>query len=642
MEWAWLIPVFSFAAVPLIILFGKHLPGKGSPLAILAITGGFGVFWLVLIGFLGASPATPDCAYSSYTEALTCQYERSWFEAGRRGMFDNVDSGVRLTWGITIDPLSILMLGLVTFVALMVQVYSLGYMHGDPRFDWYYAFHALFAASMLTLVLADNFLLLYVAWELVGVCSYLLIGFWFERPAAREAAKKAFIVTRIGDVGLLVGILLLWREVGSFSMVEAFEAAQSGAMSQGIATAAALLLFAGAAGKSAQFPLHVWLPDAMEGPTPVSALIHAATMVIAGVYLVARAFPLFEASGDALLVVAIVGLVTSLGASTIALVATDLKRILAYSTISHLGLMMLSLGAFGYTAAIFHLLAHGFSKALLFLGAGSVMHSTDELDIRKMGGLRRVMPLTALLFSIGALSLGGVPILSVFLSKDEILIEVNDHLPPVFIILTLVTAFLSALYMARAMFVVFFGPLRPEHEHVHDAPPSMAITMSLLGVLALGFGLISFNWPGSYDGIGSFIFFGEPEGFHFTPWLGGLSIILAVAAFGFAYLVYVKKSISIEGLRSSLAPLVRVVENKYYVDEIYQWAIDRVVLVISAFIAFFDRAVVNDVGVNGPANTIRSLGLALRLHVTGHVYSYALAMVLGAIALAIIWWLQSA
>jgi NADH-quinone oxidoreductase subunit L len=409
-----------------------------------------------------------------------------------------------------------------------------------------------------------------------------------------------------------------------------------------VVTAAALLLFAGAAGKSAQFPLHVWLPDAMEGPTPVSALIHAATMVIAGVYLVARAFPLFEASGDALLVVAIVGLVTSLGASTIALVATDLKRILAYSTISHLGLMMLSLGAFGYTAAIFHLLAHGFSKALLFLGAGSVMHSTDELDIRKMGGLRRVMPLTALLFSIGALSLGGVPILSGFWSKDEILIAVNDHLPPVFIILTLVTAFLSALYMARAMFVVFFGPLRPEHEHVHDAPPSMAITMSLLGVLALGFGLISFNWPGSYDGIGSFIFFGEPEGFHFTPWLGGLSIILAVAAFGFAYLVYVKKSISIEGLRSSLAPLVRVVENKYYVDEMYQWAIDRVVLVISAFIAFFDRAVVNDVGVNGPANTIRSLGLALRLHVTGHVYSYALAMVLGAIALAIIWWLQSA
>jgi NADH-quinone oxidoreductase subunit L len=641
MEWAWLIPVFSFVAVPLIILFGKRLPGQGSPLAILAITGAFGIFWLVLLGFLGTNPNTPNCVTSENTGALTCRYERTWFEAGLPGLADNVDERVRLTWGMIIDSLTIVMLGLVTFVALMVQVYSLGYMRGDPRFDWYYAFHALFAASMLTLVLADNFLLLYVAWELVGVCSYLLIGFWFERPAAREAAKKAFIVTRIGDVGLLLGILLLWREVGSFSMTAAFDAAQSGAISQGLATTAALLLFAGAAGKSAQFPLHVWLPDAMEGPTPVSALIHAATMVVAGVYLVARTFPIFEASGDALLVVAVIGLVTSLGASTIALVATDLKRILAYSTISHLGLMMLSLGAFGYTAAIFHLLAHGFSKALLFLGAGSVMHSTDELDIRNMGGLRRVMPLTALLFSIGALSLGGIPILSGFWSKDEILVAVNDHLPSIFIVLTLVTAFFSALYMARAMFVVFFGPLQTKHEHVHDAPPTMAITMSLLGVLALGFGLISFNWPGSYDGFGSFVFFQEPEGFHFNAWLGILSIILAVSAFGFAYLVYVGKSVSLEGFRSRLAPLVSVLENKYYFDEMYQWMIDRVVLVFSRFIAFFDRAVVNDVAVNGPANSVRRLGVTLRLHVTGHVYSYALAMVLGAIGLAIFWWLQS-
>jgi NADH-quinone oxidoreductase subunit L len=641
MEWAWLIPVFSFIAVPLIILFGKNLPGKGSFLAILAVAGGFALFWLVLVGFLGARPDTANCGTSQHTGALTCQYQRDWFQAGLPGFSNNVDGTIRLTWGMLIDPLTIVVLGLVTFVALMVQVYSLGYMRGDPRFDWYYAFHALFAASMLTLVLADNFLLLYVAWELVGLCSYLLIGFWFERPAAREAAKKAFIVTRIGDVGLLVGILLLWQEVGSFSMTEAFAAAQSGAMSQGVATAAALLLFMGAAGKSAQFPFHVWLPDAMEGPTPVSALIHAATMVIAGVYLVARAFPIFQASGDALLVVAVIGLITSLGASTIALVATDLKRILAYSTISHLGLMMLSLGAFGYTAAIFHLMAHGFSKALLFLGAGSVMHSTDELDIRDMGGLRKVMPLTALLFTIGALSLGGIPILSGFWSKDEILVAVNEHLPPVFIILTLATAFFSALYMARAVFVVFFGPLPREHEHAHEAPPSMAITMFLLGILAFGFGLISFNWPGSYDGIGSFVFFEEPEGFHFTAWLGILSIVLAVLAFGFAFLVYVRRSISLEGFRTQLAPLVRIVEDKYYIDEMYQWGVDRVVLVFSAFIALFDRAVVNDVAVNGPANTVRRLGVTLRLHITGHVYSYALAMVLGAIGLAIFWWVQS-
>ncbi|MDA1218219.1 MAG: NADH-quinone oxidoreductase subunit L [Chloroflexi bacterium] len=642
MEWAWLIPVFSFAAVPLIILFGKYLPGKGSPLAILAIAGGFALFCFVFIGWLGASPDTEGCSTSDYTGTLTCEYERTWFQAGLPGLSSDVDERIHLNWGILIDPLTLVMLGLITFVALMVQVYSLGYMHGDSRFSWYYAFHALFIAAMLTLALADNFLLLYVAWELVGLCSYLLIGFWFERPAAREAAKKAFIVTRIGDVGLLIGILLIWREVGSFSMTAAFEAVHSGVISQGMATVVALLLFAGAAGKSAQFPLHVWLPDAMEGPTPVSALIHAATMVAAGVYLVARVYPIFEASGDALMVVAVIGLITSLGAATIALVSTDLKRILAFSTISHLGLMMLSLGAFGYTAAIFHLLAHGFSKALLFLGAGSVMHSTDELDIRKMGGLRKVMPLTALLFSIGALSLGGIPILAGFWSKDEILVAVNDHLPPVFIVLTLLTAFLSALYMARAMFAVFFGELRPEHEHVHDAPPTMAITMFLLGILALGFGLISLDWPGPYDGIGTFLFFEEPEAFHFTVWLGVLSTVLAVIAFVLGYLIYARKTISIESIRGRLSWPVSLAENKYYIDELYQFVIDRVVLTLAAFIGFFDRAVVNDVAVNGPANLVRHLGVTLRLHVTGHVYSYALAMTLGAIVLALVWWMQSA
>ena len=642
MEWAWLIPVLSFAATPLIILFGKYLPGKGSPLAILAVAGGFILFWATLFGFLNASPETPNCVEGEGTGALTCSYERTWFEAGFPGGENDIDQRVRLTWGYIIDPLTVAMLGLATFVALMVQIYSLGYMKGDPRFDWYYAFHALFIASMLTLVLADNFLLLYVAWELVGLCSYLLIGFWFENPGPREAAKKAFIVTRIGDVGLLIGILLLWREVGSFSMTDAFAAAQSGAMSGGVATVAALLLFMGAMGKSAQFPLHTWLPDAMEGPTPVSALIHAATMVAAGVYLVARAFPIFEASGDALLVVAVIGLITALGAATIALVSTDLKRILAYSTISHLGLMMLSLGALGYTAAIFHLLAHGFSKALLFLGAGSVMHGTDELDIRKMGGLRKAMPATAILFSIGALSLGGIPVLAGFWSKDEILIAVNGNLNPVFLILTLLTALLSALYMARAMFVVFYGKAGEVVRHAHESPLTMTVTMGLLGILAVFFGFMAFNWPGSYGGFGTFLFYDHKEGFHFVWWLAALSTALAAAAFAVAYLVYVKGSWSPEGVKGRWAGLLRVVENKYYIDEAYQWVIDRVVLVVSGFIAWLDRAVVNDVGVNGPADLVRWTGIKLRLHITGQVYSYALAMALGLIVLAIIWWLQSA
>ena len=642
MQWAWLIPVFSFAAAPLIVLFGRFIPGKGALLSILAIGGGFVVFWFVLGGWLGADPSSQDCFTSESTGALTCNYERSWFNAGLPG----VPESVSLNWGIIVDPLTIAMLGLVTFVALLVQVYSLGYMRGDPRFGWYFAVHAMFAASMLTIVVADSFLLLYVAWELVGVCSYLLIGFWHELPSAREAAKKAFIVTRIGDVGLLVGILLIWREVGSFSMLEAFEAVQTGAMSETVTTIAAVLLFLGAMGKSAQVPFHVWLPDAMEGPTPVSALIHAATMVVAGVFLVARAFPLFAAyDADPLLLVAIVGLVTALMASTIALVVTDLKRILAYSTISHLGLMMLSLGAFGYTAAIFHLLAHGFAKALLFLGAGSVIHSTDRQEVGQLGGLRRVMPLTALVFSIGALSLGGVPILAGFWSKDEMLAAVNGHLNPAFIVLALVTALLSALYMGRAMFLTFFGrlPTGPEDglEHVHDAPLSMAGPLVLLAVLAAGFGFISFNWPGQFGGFGEFVFYGHSEGFHFTLWLGILSAVLAVAAFGLTFLVYSRGSLSLDPLKRVLGPVLKVVENKYYFDEAYQWGVDQVVFRLSAFVAFFDRAVVNDVVVNGPADTVRRVGTVLRLHVTGHVYSYALAMVLGSAGLGIFIWLRT-
>ena len=655
MEWAWLIPVFSFAAAPLIVLFGRFIPGRGALLSILAIGGGFVVFWFVLGGWLGADPSSEDCFTSESTGALTCHYDRSWFNAGlpapeipEGSEIDDQEDNlpVALYWGIIVDPLTIAMLGLVTFVALLVQVYSLGYMRGDPRFGWYFAVHAMFAASMLTIVVADSFLLLYVAWELVGVCSYLLIGFWHELPSAREAAKKAFIVTRIGDVGLLVGILLIWREVGSFSMLEAFEAVQTGAMSETVTTIAAVLLFLGAMGKSAQVPFHVWLPDAMEGPTPVSALIHAATMVVAGVFLVARAFPLFAAyDGDPLLLVAIVGLVTALMASTIALVVTDLKRILAYSTISHLGLMMLSLGAFGYTAAIFHLLAHGFAKALLFLGAGSVIHSTNRQEIGQLGGLRRVMPLTALVFSIGALSLGGVPILAGFWSKDEMLAAVNGHFNPVFIVLALVTALLSALYMGRAMFVTFFGrlPTGPEDglEHVHDAPLSMAVPLVLLAVLAAGFGFISFNWPGQFGGFGEFVFYGHSEGFHFTLWLGILSAVLAVAAFGLTFLVYSRGALSLDPLKRVLGPALKVVENKYYFDEVYQWGVDQVVFRLSVFVAFFDRAVINDVAVNGPADTVRRVGTALRLHVTGHVYSYALAMVLGSTGLGIFIWLRT-
>ena len=644
MSLAFLIPVFSFAACPLIMLFQRWLPLRGAPLALLAIAGGFAVWILATVSFLGDGASSPACAVSGITQALTCHFSIPWFEAGIPGGA-GVDQAIRLGWGMLIDPLTIVLLGLITFVALGVQLYSLEYMKGDPRFGWYYAWQALFVAAMLTLALADNFLLLYIAWELVGLCSYLLIGFWFEQPGPREAAKKAFVVTRIGDVGLLVGILLLWVNVGSFSMTDAFAAAQSGALSDGVITASALLLLLGAMGKSAQFPFHVWLPDAMEGPTPVSALIHAATMVIAGVYLVARAYPIFAASPEALLIVASIGLITALGAAAIALVSTNLKRILAYSTISHLGLMMLSLGALGWTAAVFHLMAHGFAKALLFLGAGSVMHGVGahgDVDIRRVGGLRRAMPLTTATFCIGALSLGGVPILSGFWSKDEILLAVAGNLPVIFIILTMLTVFLSALYMARAMFVVFFGPPGEDSGHAHESPALMTGVLAVLAVLAVGFGWIAFNWPGNFDGFGYFVFYDHPESFHFSIVLGILSVLLALGAFILAWLVYVRRAWSHEPLRRRLRPVLRVVENRYYVDETYQWVIDRIVLSTARLTAYFDRAIVNDIAVNGPADAVRKAGIALRLHITGYAYAYALAVALGVIGLATFWWIQSA
>ena len=622
MEWAWLIPALSFIAFPLIIIFGRFLPGKGSFLAILAITVGFILFWFVAIDQVNQGATGGDF------------FSRKWFDAG----------SVTFTWGMIIDPLTIVMLGLVTFVALMVQIYSLGYMKGDPRFGWYYAVHALFAASMLTLVLADNFLLLYIAWELVGLCSYLLIGFWYERKAATEAAKKAFITTRIADVALLVGILLLFKEVGTFSMSETFHqaelliAGEDSLLGTGTATAAALLIFVGAMGKSAQVPFHVWLPDAMEGPTPVSALIHAATMVVAGVFLVARTYVIFEAAPDALLVVASVGLMTTLVAATLALVATDLKRILAYSTVSHLGLMMLSLGAFGYTAAIFHLLAHGFSKALLFMGAGSVMHGAGQTDIRQMGGLRKVMPLTALVFGIGAFSLGGIPVFAGFWSKDEILISVLDNRHSIFIVLTLVAVFFSALYMARAFIVAFMGDLKEENRHAHEAPFAMALPMVFLAVLAAIFGFVALEWTDGFTGIGSFLFFREAHGFEFNVGLGVGSILLSLGAFALAWMVYGTGQVSLDPLKRRFALVIRVVERGYFFDDVYQWTVDRVVLVFAAFIGFFDRVVVNDVGVNGPADSVKRSAFSLRQHVTGRVYNYALAMVIGAVGIAVGWW----
>jgi NADH-quinone oxidoreductase subunit L len=629
MEWAWLIPTFSFAAFPIIVLFGRFLPGRGSFVAILAIAAGFGVFWFILADFFyagslgcGLEPSDLDCSIE-------------WFSVG----------SISPDWGMIIDPIAIIMLGLVTSVALLVQVYSLGYMKGDPRFGWYFAANALFVASMLTLVLADNFLLLYVSWELVGLGSYLLIGFWHERRSAVEAAKKAFITTRLGDVGLLLGILLLHHETGTFNMsaifieAELLIAKEPSMLSTGMATVAALLIFLGAMGKSAQFPFHVWLPDAMEGPTPVSALIHAATMVAAGVYLVARSFPVFEAGPDSLMVVTGIGLITTLMASAIALVATDLKRILAYSTISHLGLMMLSLGCFGVAAAMFHLLTHGFSKALLFLGAGSVMHGAGRTDIRDMGGLRKVMPFTALVFAIGTISLSGIAPFAGFWSKDEILLAVLDHRKEL-LAFTLLAVFLSALYMVRAMLVTFFGELKRENEQAHEAPVTMVVPMGILALLAGGFGFIALPWSVDFAGLSYFLKnrFLEGESFRYNLWLTSGSIIIALTSFVIGFLVYLWRRMDLQRWETRFSPLLTVVRNKYYIDEVYQLAIDRGVLEFSRMVALFDRIVVNDIAVNMPANMVRGIGKFLRYHVSGRVNNYTMVMAIGALVMGLFWW----
>ena len=450
--YAWIIPGLAVIAFCITSLFGKNLPYKGIFLPIAAALLGFIFFCLIFVDFIstGFNPSSVSI---------------DWI------VIDNLS----ITWGFSIDEISILMLGLVTFISLLVQIYSVGYMSGDPRISWYFAVHALFAGAMLALVLADNLLFLYFCWELVGLGSYLLIGFWFEKKAASEAAKKAFITTRLGDVGLLIGIILLFKATGTFHIPSIIHAAQEGAIAESTLMWSSLLLFLGAMGKSAQFPFHVWLPDAMEGPTPVSALIHAATMVVAGVYLIARMLPLLQMVPGFLTLVAIVGLFTFLFAGIIALVMTDIKKILAYSTISHLGLMILTLGSGGLAAAMFHLLVHGFSKALLFLGAGSVMHGMNgESDCWKMGGLRRNMSVTGITFLVGCLSLAGIDPLSGFFSKDAMLLSIYEGLGPIFLFITLVGVFLSSLYMIRLFCVIFIGEHRSEGaKSSHESPRVM-------------------------------------------------------------------------------------------------------------------------------------------------------------------------
>ena len=616
-NWAWVIPALSAGAFFIVFPFRKRLPLQGAPLSIAAIALGFVLFWFVLADLLATGSA---------------ELSITWLRVGQ----------TTLTWGTTVDQISVTMLGLIAFVALLVQVYSLGYMKHDGKYDpglgRYYAVHSLFVAAMLALVLADNLVFLYVTWELVGLGSYLLIGFWYERRSAAEAAKKAFITTRIGDVGLLIGIVLLFRATGTFDISTLIHIAQNGGIEQGTLNAAMLLIFLGAMGKSAQVPFHVWLPDAMEGPTPVSALIHAATMVAAGVYLVARLMPMFELTPTVLVVVASVGVVTFVFAGTIALVVTDIKRVLAYSTISHLGLMMLSLGAGGVGAALFHLVAHGAAKAMLFLGAGSVMHAMhEETDIRKMGGLIRHMPITGWTFAIGAASLAGIIPLAGFFTKDEVLLRVFEHRHPVFIILALTGVLLSALYMARLTFATYFGEPRSDHSEVHESPRVMTMPLLLLAIPAIAVGGLAFGYGEGFKGFAAFI---DGHGkFHLNVWLSVVSLVIAGVGLWIGWAAYLKGMISTEDVINRFPTVHRVFAANYYVDEMYQWVIDRVVLALGRLTATFDRVVVNDTAVDGSADSVKISAFRMKFVQTGRIYNYGMAMAAGVIALTLIWWI---
>ncbi|MCH7642516.1 MAG: NADH-quinone oxidoreductase subunit L [Chloroflexi bacterium] len=610
---AFLAPVIPAITFAVILVTGRRVPGIAPYLSIAAILASVVVWVIVLLAFLEDGAGTRSI---------------EWFSVG----------GFEFTWGTTVDEISIVMLGLVSFVALGIQVYSLEYLHDEPRLWWYFAVQSLFVAAMMTLVLADNLLLLYLGWELVRLGSYLLIGFWWERRSAAEAAKKAFATTRIGDVALLIGFILLFRAAGTFDISTIKSLASAGLIDSTELTWAMILIFAGAAGKSAQVPLHVWLPDAMEGPTPVSALIHAATMVVAGVYLIVRLFPIYELVPDALDLIAVIGLLTALMAGVMALAMTDLKRILAYSTISHLGFMMLALGAGAPGVAMFHLLAHAFAKASLFLAAGSISHGTGETDIRRMGGLWRRMPYTTVMFWIGALSLAGLPLLSGFFSKDEILLVVHDgRLNNAFLVVTFVAVAFSVLYTGRMLYRVFLGELLPGNEDAHEPGIRMWAPIGVFAAFAAGLGLLAFEWGDGYPGFVSWVS-GSGEGFHINWSITGASIVIVFAGLYLTWAVYVQRRLSAFVIRRRLGFLATLAERKFYFDEVYQWAIDNAILPLSRLTALIDRALVNDIGVDGPGKTTRWSGGMLRYLQTGMVYNYALGMVIGAVVLAVLWW----
>ncbi len=663
-ELAWLIPLFPALGVVINGFFGtRYTRDNAGHIASLMA----GLSFLVVLGI-----ASEMIFGSGGTHTI---HLWDWISAGK----------FSVSIAFLIDPLSTIMLLVVSGVGFLVHVYSVGYLQGDPGYPRFFTYLNLFMLSMFLLVLGDNYLLMFVGWEGVGLCSYLLIGFWYEKKSASDAGKKAFIVNRIGDAGFLLGMFMIWILTDSLTYSEVFQAAPN--MTAAGATAIGLLLFIGAAGKSAQIPLYVWLPDAMEGPTPVSALIHAATMVTAGVYMVARTSPIYAMGPGALEVIAIVGAVTAFFAASIGLVQNDIKRVLAYSTVSQLGFMFIALGVGAYATAIFHLMTHAFFKGLMFLGSGSVIHSLhhapveQQQDMRYMGGLKSKLPITYWTFVIGALAIAGIPPLAGFWSKDEIL--ANAFFTGHYFIWGLGTAaaFMTAFYMFRLIFMTFHGEMRVDHharEYIHESPYSMTVPLIILAVLSVVGGIIP-GFPLEGGWIHSFLAPSlakggagghaaseavqfvrvavESGGGHEGPTaiiLIILAIAIAVGGIALAWFMYMRNPAVPDDLASRFPGLHRLLLNKYYIDEIYEaciikpiyrlmnslWSFDAnvvdgavngaslVTLVSSRFSGIFDLKTV-DGAVNGIASMTKFFSQVFKFIQSGMVQNYLFVMLLG-------------
>ena len=601
------LPIFSAAVITLYTLKFRNVS------ALLSIGA-------IVIGFIST------VAFIKINGWITAETFVNWLSI--RGL--NIDFGLKL------DRLSEMMMLIVTGVGGAIHIYSFGYMRGDSGFSRFFAELSLFAFSMLGIVLANNFIEMFVFWELVGVSSYLLIGFWFERPSAGDAAKKAFITNRLGDFGFLLGILMVWGILGSlsFSVLQG-QISQNNSTLGTVATIAGLLLFCGAVGKSAQFPLHVWLPDAMEGPTPVSALIHAATMVAAGVYMLCRVFFLLDIPGSqALVVIAWIGGFTALLSAVIAMQQNDIKRILAYSTLSQLGYMVMAVGLHGRAPAMFHLSTHAFFKALLFLGAGSVILAMHhEQDIWNMGGLRRKLPVTFWTFMVGTLALAGMPPFSGFYSKDSVLGQAYEHNLALFVLGVAVAA-LTTFYMFRLVFVAFLGaPKSAAAGHAHESPPVIAWPLRILAVFSL---------------IGGFIGIEQLYGKQFpaeqveqnasfarqliapildSPVASSTGLLAVLVGFVAAYVLYAKADK--DPLPEKLGALSRAMRNRFYFDEIYQATFIRLHDLLAAVAGWFDRWIIAGLAVRGTHGTTELVGRALRLLQTGSLQTYAFLFALG-------------